>query len=43
LDYQQVDAVAQIQLGVKWQVRPTDELMRRLDGLVGRGSVRVEY
>ena len=43
VDYQQADASAQIQLGADWRVRPTDELMRRLDELVGREQVRVEY
>ena len=43
VDYQQASATAQIQLGANWRVRPTDELMRRLDELVGREQVRVEY
>jgi DNA polymerase-3 subunit alpha len=43
VDYQRPDACAQIQLGVDWRVRPTDELIRRLDDLAGRGQVRVEY
>ncbi|NOX91665.1 MAG: DNA polymerase III subunit alpha, partial [Gammaproteobacteria bacterium] len=43
VDYRQAGAVAQIQLGAGWRVRPTDELMRRLDELVGREQVRVEY
>jgi DNA polymerase III subunit alpha len=43
IDYQRADACAQIQLGANWRVRPTDELMRRLDEFVGRGRVRVEY
>jgi DNA polymerase-3 subunit alpha len=43
VDYQRPDACAQIQLGSEWRVRPTDELIRRLDDLTGRGQVRVEY
>ncbi|MCF6337086.1 MAG: DNA polymerase III subunit alpha [Gammaproteobacteria bacterium] len=43
VDYQQAGASAQIQLGANWRVRPTDELMRRLDDLVGREQVKVEY
>ncbi|MDT8384301.1 MAG: DNA polymerase III subunit alpha [Gammaproteobacteria bacterium] len=43
VDYLCADASAQIQLGAGWRVRPTDELIRRLDDLAGRGQVRVEY
>jgi len=43
VDYQQAGATAQIQLGAGWRVRPTDELIRRLDELVGREQIRVEY
>jgi len=43
VDYLQTSASAQIQLGANWRVRPTDELMRRLDELVGREQVKVEY
>jgi len=43
LDYRQTGVVAQIQLGANWCVRPTDELMRRLDDLIGRKQVKVEY
>ncbi|NOX75996.1 MAG: DNA polymerase III subunit alpha [Gammaproteobacteria bacterium] len=43
LNYQCPDAHAQIQLGKDWRVRPTDELIRRLDELAGKGQVRVEY
>jgi DNA polymerase-3 subunit alpha len=43
LDYQRPDACAQIQLGPEWRVRPTDELIRRLDELAGKDRVRVEY
>lgn len=43
VDYQRPDATAQIQLGRDWRVRPTDELIRRLDELAGREHVRVEY
>ncbi len=43
VDYQQAGASAQIQLGANWRVRPTDELMRRLDELIGREQVKVEY
>ncbi len=43
VDYRQASATAQIQLGANWRVKPTDELMRRLDELVGRAHVKVEY
>jgi DNA polymerase-3 subunit alpha len=43
VDYLRADAQAQIQLGAEWRVRPTDELIRRLDDLTGRDRVRVEY
>ena len=43
VDYHRPDATAQIQLGRDWRVRPTDELIRRLDELAGREHVRVEY
>jgi len=43
VDYQQAGASVQIQLGASWRVRPTDELMRRLDELIGREQVKVEY
>jgi DNA polymerase-3 subunit alpha len=43
VDYIGQGANAQIQLGRDWRVRPTDELIRRLDDLAGREQVRVEY
>jgi DNA polymerase-3 subunit alpha len=43
LDYRQPKAKGQIQFGPEWRVRPTDELIRRLDELAGRERVRVEY
>jgi DNA polymerase-3 subunit alpha len=43
VDYLRPDASAQIQLGAGWRVKPTDELIRRLDDLAGRDQVRVEY
>jgi len=43
VDYIGEGANAQIQLGKDWRVRPTDELIRRLDELAGREQVRVEY
>ncbi len=43
VDYIGQGANAQIQLGKDWRVRPTDELIRRLDELAGREQVRVEY
>jgi DNA polymerase-3 subunit alpha len=43
VDYVGEGANAQIQLGKDWRVRPTDELIRRLDELAGREQVRVEY
>ena len=43
VDYIGQGANAQIQLGRDWRVRPTDELIRRLDELTGREQVRVEY
>jgi DNA polymerase-3 subunit alpha len=43
VNYQRADATAQIQLGREWRVRPTDELIRRLDELAGKDQVRVEY
>ena len=43
VDYQRADASAQIQLGQEWRVRPTDELIRRLDELAGADRVQVEY
>jgi DNA polymerase-3 subunit alpha len=43
VDYRRDDATAQLLLGDEWRVRPTDELIRRLDELAGKGLVRVEY
>jgi DNA polymerase-3 subunit alpha len=43
VDYQHPKARARIQLGSEWRVRPTDELLRRLGELAGKGRVRVEY
>ena len=43
VDYQRADATAQIHLGREWRVRPTDELIRRLDELAGKDQVHVEY
>jgi DNA polymerase-3 subunit alpha len=43
LHYQTNGACGDIQLGKAWQVTPTDELLRRLEQLLGPGSVRVAY
>jgi len=43
LNYRRTDAAAQLMLGDKWRVHPTDELLHRLRGLVGEKSVKVIY
>jgi len=43
LVYEGHGASAELGLGAQWQVRPTDELMRRLAGLVDNGAARLEY
>jgi DNA polymerase III subunit alpha len=43
LRYQTSTASGDIQLGQDWRVNPTDELIRRLEQLVGPGAVNVEY
>jgi DNA polymerase-3 subunit alpha len=42
LAYEGDTASAELGLGEQWRVRPTDELMRRLDGLVD-GQARLDY
>jgi DNA polymerase-3 subunit alpha len=43
LHYQTSQATGDIQLGQEWRVNPTDELLRRLEQLVGQGAVKVGY
>lgn len=43
IDYHGAGAVARLRLGDDWRVRPTDDLVRRLEGLVAPGSVRLDY
>ncbi|MDN3518396.1 DNA polymerase III subunit alpha [Aquisalimonas lutea] len=44
LEYHRPDARAVLRFADDWRVRPTDELIKRLDSLSGgAGSVRVEY
>ncbi|MEW8492078.1 MAG: OB-fold nucleic acid binding domain-containing protein, partial [Candidatus Thiodiazotropha endolucinida] len=43
LHYKAKDACGDIQLGKEWQVKPTDELLRRLEQYLGAGSVDVGY
>ena len=43
LHYQTSKASGEIQLGQEWRVSPTDELLRRLEQLLGQGAVNVGY
>jgi DNA polymerase-3 subunit alpha len=43
LHYQTKQASGDIVLGQEWRVNPTDELLRRLEQLVGQGAVKVGY
>lgn len=43
LAYQRNDASAKINLGQEWRVRPTDELLQRLDDMLGHEHVKVIY
>ncbi|WP_435104721.1 DNA polymerase III subunit alpha [Arhodomonas sp. AD133] len=43
IDYRGEQARASLRLSEDWRVRPTDELVRRLEGLASDGAVRVEY
>ena len=41
--YRRPDASALLQLGEEWALEPEDELLRRLERLLGPGAVRVQY
>ena len=43
LDYRRPEAAARIALGPDWTVRPTDDLLRRLQNLADGGAVLIEY
>lgn len=43
LDYARADSSARIGLGEEWKIRPTDELLHRLQELAGEGKVEVVY
>jgi len=43
LDYINGQARACLELGEQWRVRPSDELLQRLQQLIGQGVVRLEY
>ena len=43
LDYVRPDSRARISLGADWHIRPTDELLHRLQELAGEGKVEVLY
>jgi DNA polymerase-3 subunit alpha len=43
LDYARGDSSARITLGEAWRIRPTDELLHRLQELAGEGKVEVVY
>ena len=43
LHYQSKQASGDIVFGQEWRVNPTDELLRRLEQLVGQGAVKVGY
>jgi len=43
LHYQTGKASGDIQLGQEWRVNPTDDLLRRLEQLLGQGAVNVGY
>jgi DNA polymerase-3 subunit alpha len=43
VDYRAPSARARFKLGPEWRVRPSEDLLRRLRGLLGAEAVRVEY
>lgn len=43
VEYQGVEAGATLRLGAQWQIRPTDDLLKKLQQLAGGESVSVEY
>jgi len=43
LDYEQPRGRARIRLGESWRVHPSDELLERLRGTVGRDGVELVY
>ncbi len=43
MDYSCAEASGIVRLGEKWRVTPGDELLRRLERLLGSGSVKVLY
>jgi DNA polymerase-3 subunit alpha len=43
IDYTNSSARAELILGREWWVRPTQELLQRLEALAGRGCIQVLY
>ncbi len=43
VDYRGADAAVPLDLGPKWRVKPTDELLDRLVQVAGPGAVRIVY
>ena len=43
INYRRNDTSAVFALGQDWRVQPSDELMSRLDSMVGHDNVRVVY
>ncbi len=43
LDYRGAGAAAEVALGEDWRVHPSDELLHRLQDLVGETAVRLDY
>ena len=43
LHYQSPQAQGDMQFGKEWMVNPSDELLRRLERMLGNGNVRVIY
>ena len=43
ISYNNGNEVSRIRLGEEWKVQPTDELLGRLERLVGEGFVGVVY
>ncbi len=43
LVYQQQEAKGSIDLGSEWNIHPTDELLFRLEGLLGRENIEIIY
>jgi DNA polymerase-3 subunit alpha len=43
MHYRNPQAQGLLRLGDAWRLQPTDELLRRLEGCLGRDAVQMDY